>query len=230
MLYIWRSLLHLFYPKLCLGCTVALLVQEQVLCIACATRIALTQHYHIKDNETALRFVGRVPFEHACSLAYFTKNSLLQILLHELKYKGNQDVGRYLGKQFALALKQTSWIETIDVLVPVPLYKSKLLARGFNQSACIGAAMAQQLAKPMQAAVLLRNRHTDTQTQKSRQERIINMQDAFTVVDPLALAGKHVLLLDDVLTTGATIESCILALQSIKGIRISIATIGIAID
>lgn len=213
-----------------MGCRAALLAQEQVLCIACATRIALTQHYHIKDNETELRLVGRVPFEYACSFAYFTKDSLVQILMHELKYKGNQEVGRYLGKQFASALAKTSWIQTIDILLPVPLYKNKLLVRGFNQSACIAAAMAEQLAKPMCVGVLLRNRYTDTQTQKSRQERIINMQDAFTVVDPLALEGKHVLLLDDVLTTGATIESCILALQSIKGIRISIATIGIAVD
>lgn len=213
-----------------MGCTTALLAQEKVLCIACATHIGLTQHYHIKDNETALRFVGRVRFEYACSFAYFTKNSLLQILMHELKYKGNQEVGTYLGKQFALAIQKTPWIQTIDVIVPVPLYSKKQATRGFNQSACIGAAMANYLAKPMRVGVLLRNRPTASQTQKSRQERIMNMQDAFTIVDPLALEGKHVLLVDDVLTTGATIESCILALQSIKGIRVSIATIGIAVD
>lgn len=229
-MFIWRSLVHLFYPKLCLGCTTALLIQENILCLACANQLSITQHYHIRDNETVLRFAGRFSFENACSFAFFTKNSLVQILMHELKYKGNQEVGVYLGKQFAYALQNTHWIHSIDVIVPVPLFSKKQAERGFNQSACIGAAMAQYLAKPMQLDVLKRNRHTESQTQKSRQERVINMQDAFVIINPSRLVGKHVLLIDDVLTTGATIESCVLALQSIQGIQISIATIGIAID
>jgi ComF family protein len=213
-----------------LGCTSALLIQEEILCIACATRIAKTHHYHIKDNETALRFIGRIPFEYACSFAYFTKNSLVQTLMHELKYKGNQKVGQYLGKQFGLALQKSDWIQSIDILIPIPLFSKKESERGFNQSACIGAAMADYLVKPMRIDVLQRIRHTDSQTQKSRQERVMNMQDAFGVTNSSGLAGKHVLLIDDVLTTGATIESCVMALQKIQGIRISIASIGIAVD
>lgn len=230
LLSLWSGMLHFVYPRLCFGCNKSLLDQEQVLCLGCANDLPVTNYHHIEDNESSRRFAGRIKFEHATSFAYFTKDGLLQKLLHEFKYKNNKVVGVFLAKRFAAALRKTIWIDEVDFIIPVPLHKSKEGKRGFNQSEIISQTLSSVLNIVVDKKSLVRIANTDSQVQKSRAERAENMSRAFSVKNSAHLKGKHVLLIDDVLTTGATIEACVLALQDIEGIRTSIATIGIAID
>lgn len=220
---------HLFYPRLCEGCNKPLLTEEEILCLTCALyNIPRTAYHHIQENETFMRFAGRVKIEKATSLAYFLEDGLLQHLLHLLKYKDRKDVGEYLGKQLGGDLKQLDWHKDIDAIVPVPLHPDKQRVRGFNQAEVIADAMAAVLDINVDSDILKRVKNTDSQTQKNREERILNMQDAFDVNEKEIVAGKHYLLIDDVLTTGATLEACVIALQTIPEVKVSIATIGIA--
>ena len=220
---------YLFYPRLCEGCSKPLLVEEDVLCLNCNVyNLPRTAYHHIADNETAMRFAGRVPIVRATSLAYFTAEGLLQHLLHQLKYNDKKEVGLFLGRQFGYDLKQTGWARDIDMIVPVPLHAKKEALRGYNQTELIANGMSAILDIPVDTNLLSRTRHTESQTQKTREQRIENMQDAFIVKNPLLYSNKHVLLIDDVLTTGATLEACARAVLSIPDVRISIATIGVA--
>ncbi|MDR3681362.1 MAG: phosphoribosyltransferase family protein [Flavipsychrobacter sp.] len=223
-----KGLLHLFYPHLCYGCNKPLLAGEDVLCLHCGLMLPATSYHDIADNETAQRFAGRLPFVYATSYAHFTNDGLLQHLLHGLKYKNRQDIGRYLGRQFARELQDTQWIKDINGIVAVPLHPRKEAVRGYNQSVLLAQGMGEVLQLPVLKNVLQRVRHTESQTQKTRAQRIVNMQNAFVVNEKKLKETRHVLLLDDVLTTGATLEACAMALLNVKGVEVSIATIGIA--
>ncbi len=224
-----EGIAHLFYPHICEGCSKQLVTNEQILCISCASLLPETNNYKIPDNETGLRFAGRVPYRYAATYAYFTDDGLLQHLLHRLKYAGKQEIGTYLGKKFGQNLKDAAWINEIDAIIPVPLHPDKLAKRGFNQTMLLGQGMAQSIGIDMMTDVLIRTRNTESQTSKSRSERVENMAGAFRITQKQRIEGKHILLIDDVLTTGATLEACALALMEAKGVAISIATIGIAV-
>ena len=224
-----RGLFHLFFPRLCVSCSSTLRTGERVLCLSCVVQLPETGYHDHAANDTVMRLAGRFPFRNATSYGYFTHDGLLQHLLHQLKYNNNREVGRYLGEKLAYGLKKTDWVAGIDMIVPVPLHRSRLLERGYNQSELIADGMAKVLDKPVVAHVLLRKRHTESQTKKTREERLNNMSDAFVVPDPAPVRGKHILLIDDVLTTGATLEACALTLLAIDGVSVSIATIGIAV-
>jgi predicted amidophosphoribosyltransferase len=139
---------HLFFPRLCEGCAQPLISPEEVLCLSCFVSIPKTAYHDIADNETALRFAGRVPFQQATSFAYFTNEGLLQQLLHLLKYKNRKEIGQYLGKQFGYELLDSAWIKDIDMIVPVPLHVKKQAKRGFNQAAIIAEGMSAVLDIP----------------------------------------------------------------------------------
>jgi ComF family protein len=219
---------HLFYPRLCEGCNKPLLPEEEVLCLNCNVySLPRTAYHHIPDNETAMRFAGRFPFERATTLAYFTNEGLLQHLLHELKYNSKKQVGIFLGHQLGYDLKQTTWTKGIDMIVPVPLHKKKQAERGYNQSELIAEGLGAVLKIPVEAELLERVRHTESQTKKTRAERIENMSGAFRLKNT-EIAEKHILLVDDVLTTGATLEACALAIHAAAVVKLSMATIGIA--
>ena len=231
-----EGITHLFYPRLCEGCFNPLLAAEKVLCLACAMQLPETDYHHIADNETALRFAGRIPFIHATSYAYFTTDGLLQHLVHGLKYKHKKETGYYLGERFAHSLKNApspggaDWINSVDLIIPVPLHPAKEAKRGYNQSMLIATGMSRVLNIPAYDDVLVRRINTESQTNKTREQRVKNMSGAFMVKNKAALAGKHILICDDVLTTGATLEACALALMTEESIKISIATIGIAVS
>lgn len=224
-----EGLVHLFYPHLCEGCRRQLVADETVLCAGCETELALTNYHTMPVNETELRFSGRFPFERATSYAWFTEDGLLQHLMHGLKYKDRKETGVWFGRRFANALAQSNWLAGIDAIVPVPLHPAKEAQRGYNQSEVIAEAMAKQLGLALMPHALMRNRATESQTSKSRTERAANVAGAFVVANTELLAGKHLLIIDDVLTTGATTEACALALLATPGVKISIATIGIAV-
>jgi ComF family protein len=227
---VWGSFMQLFFPRLCEGCSQSLLAAEEVLCIGCTAHLPLTDYHDVADNITALRFAGRVPFQYATSLAYFTAEGLLQHLLHELKYKDKKEIAIYLGRQFGYSLRSSAWIKEIDYIIPVPLHPKKEALRGFNQSLLIAEGMGDALTIPVCDENLYRRRHTESQTKKSRTERLDNMKDVFELRDEMSLSQKHVLLVDDVLTTGATLEACALSLLKVQGLKISFGSIGIAMD
>lgn len=222
-----KGILHLFYPQLCEACHQPLLDNEEVLCIGCEQHLPLTNYHAFENNETVSRLSGRFPFEYATSLAYFTEENLLQHLLHRLKYKERELIGLYFGKQLGAVIESLNWQP--DAIIAVPLHKKKETKRGFNQSNLIGEGISETLNIPLLKDVLHRVKNTTTQTDKNRQERIDNVKDAFVAMKKGAVENKHILLLDDVLTTGATIESCANELLKIKGVRLSIATVGIAV-
>ncbi len=224
------GLMHLFYPRLCEGCSKPLVGNEEILCVSCAMELPETGYHNIIGNESELRFSGRIPFIRATSLAYFTSDGLLQHLLHGLKYQGKKETGYFLGRQLGVGLRNTDWISSVDMIIPVPLHKAKKAKRGYNQSMLIAEGMSDILKIPANDDMLMRIRDTDTQTHKTRTERVNNMTNAFKLKDSHKLKNKHILLCDDVLTTGATIEACALELMKEKSIKISVATIGIAIS
>lgn len=224
-----HGLSHMFYPRLCEGCSKPLLAEEEVLCLNCSIyNLPRTAYHHIPENETFMRFAGRVNIKQATSLAYFTAEGLLQHLLHSLKYDGKKEIGTYLGRQLAYDLQQTGWSNGIDAIIPVPLHPKKEAERGFNQSLIIAEGMQDVLAIPVYDKMVRRTRFTETQTQKNREQRMENMLGAFEVITPTEAKNKHILIIDDVLTTGATLEACAHAFSGIDGMRISIATVGIA--
>lgn len=223
------GLTHLFYPRLCEGCSKPLLQEEQVLCLNCSIyNLPRTAYHHIHENETFMRFAGRVNIQKATSLAYFTNEGLLQHLLHGLKYDDKNEIGTYLGVQLGYDLKQVSWQQGIDAIIPVPLHPKKEAQRGFNQAEIIASGISNVLGIPVLDKTLVRKRFTETQTKKTREERLENMQGAFEVKNTEKITGKHILLIDDVLTTVATLEACAHALSAVQGASVSIASIGIA--
>ena len=234
-----QGITHLFYPRMCEGCCKPLLTTEKILCISCSMQLPETGYPDIEDNETASRFAGRIPFVYATSYAYFTSDGLLQHLLHGLKYKDKKEIGYYLGKRLGQSIQKNLLTAAqhgtlqplpIDIIIPVPLHKAKHAKRGYNQSMLIAEGISDILKIAASDKLLVRKRNTESQTNKTRAERVNNMTEAFEIREKGKLTGKHILLCDDVLTTGATLEACALALMKDKSIKISLATIGIAVS
>ncbi len=222
-----QGLLRLVYPHLCEGCRRPLSGNEDVLCLACEAQLPEIDNWH-PENETALRLAGRIPFQKAASFCYFTDEGLLQHLLHGLKYQKKKKNGIYLGRVWGHRMKQSGWIDGIDYLVPVPLHPDKEAKRGYNQTLLIAIGLREATGLPILENILVRVRNTESQTRKSRNERINNMKDAFVANNPERAESKHILLFDDVLTTGATLEACANALLHAGNIKVSIGTAGLA--
>jgi len=217
---------HLFFPDLCEGCNRSLVADESVLCLHCKQLLPRTGYHHIPENESAMRLAGRVPYRYGTSFAYFTEKGLLQHLLHGLKYRGKRKTAVFLGTEFAAELHTISWISTVDLIIPIPLHAKKERARGFNQSFVTAAAMGKYLQIPVAEKGLLRVRHTESQTQKTRLERLENLSGAFQ--PNTEIKGKHVLLVDDVLTSGATLEAAAVTVLEAGASGVSFATIAVA--
>jgi ComF family protein len=223
-----EGLVALFYPNLCASCRRPLVNSEQVLCLTCEQLLPETGYHHIPHNETAVRFSGRVPFVYATSFAWFTSEGLLQALMHQLKYQNGKQIGYYLGGLLGKRLMEAGWAKAVDVIVPVPLHPDKEAARGYNQSLLICKGLSAATGVPINSNLLTRTRNTASQTNKTRGERVVNVEGAFAVALADIRLDVHVLLVDDVLTTGATLEACALELRHAGITKISIATIGIA--
>jgi len=222
-----ESLAHLLFPRLCEGCQQPLIYQEDVLCLGCALSLPRSGFHDIPLNEAALRLAGRIPFERATAFGIFTVEGLLQHLLHRLKYKGRSGIGRYLGQQAGRDLLNASWASDLNGIVPVPLHPAKERLRGFNQAGILAGGLSEVLRIPVCDKLLQRTRHTSSQTQKSREERVQNVGTAFALRQPPA-PGSHLLLVDDVLTTGATLESAARPLLLEPDVRISILAFALA--
>jgi ComF family protein len=218
----------LFFPRLCVVCGARLIEQEQWICLHCLHHIPRTNFHLDGENRVAQLFYGRVQIESATSFFYFSKGSKYQSLLHTLKYKGMKELGAEIGKHFAIDLMQSEVFSSVDIVCPVPLHPSKEKKRGYNQSWWIASGIARQMQKELSADNLKRVTATETQTRKSRFERWQNVEGIFELSDPEAFSGKHVLLVDDVVTTGSTLEACAQTILSQTGAKVSIVTLATA--
>ncbi|MEN0053181.1 MAG: phosphoribosyltransferase family protein [Mucilaginibacter sp.] len=218
----------LLFPELCPACQASLVANERIICSDCTYNLPYT-NFHLKaDNIVAQQFYGKINVEAAYALYYFTKGGKVQSLMHHFKYMGMRQIGNLLGNMAGTQLTESPVFNTVDLIIPVPLHKSRLKERGYNQSTCFANGLAQKLAAVVEDNNLQRVVATATQTHKSRFARFENMQDVFVVKQPERLVNKHVLLVDDIVTTGSTLEACGIELLKIPGLKLSIATIAYA--
>jgi ComF family protein len=220
-----EALLHLTFPHLCEGGGTDTLHPDHYLCVHCLDALPKTGFPLHDDNPVEQLFWGRLPVEHAAAHYYFTKESTMQHLMHEFKYHGHQDLGRYLGRLMGFDLLLSHRFSDLDALVPLPLHPAKEHVRGFNRATVLCEGIAEVMGKPLLTDVVTRPEFTETQTHKSRVERWQNMQGKFRLSNTQAAEGRHVLLVDDVVTTGATLEACGSVLLQVPGLRLSLATL-----
>jgi ComF family protein len=220
--------ISLLFPQLCPACGTALVAGENIICTDCLYNLPLTNFHLQADNIVARQFWGKINLEGAYALYYFTKGGKVQNLMHHFKYKGMKQIGNLLGNVAGDQLNKNKNFAGVDYIIPVPLHKSRLKERGYNQSACFATGLAEKLSALVEEDNLIRTRATETQTHRSRFARFENMQEVFLVKDAEKLKGKHVLLVDDIVTTGSTLEACAIPLLNIEGLRLSIATIAYA--
>ncbi|MCK9412182.1 MAG: ComF family protein [Prolixibacteraceae bacterium] len=222
------DLLSLFYPNLCAGCHIALMRGEGILCLGCLADLPKTGFEKIEDNQVARLFWGRANIKMATSFCTFDKGGIMQHLMHQLKYQGRKDIGEKLGFLMGTDLANSPPFHGIELILPVPLHPKRQHKRGYNQSAVVGKGVADAMGVPFIENVLVRNRYSNTQTNKGRFERWENVKELFGVRNPEILEGKHILLVDDVVTTGSTLEACAQVLLKIPGTKVSIATLACA--
>ncbi len=205
---IFNNTLHLFYPHLCTGCGSDLLQQDNLLCLHCINNLPHTNFAQHNNNPVEKIFWGRIPITAAHSEFYFAKEFLIQQLIHQLKYKNNAAIGFYLGQLMGKTLSASNRFNNIDYLIPLPLYPDKEHKRGYNQAAIICNGMSDVMSIPVLNGNVIRQKFTETQTRKHRTERWENVEGSFKIKNAETLKGKNILLVDDVITTGATLEAC----------------------
>ncbi|UPQ80289.1 ComF family protein [Flavobacterium azooxidireducens] len=220
-----KSILHLFYPEVCLACKNPLFTNEISVCALCRHRLPLTRHTENPDNEVLRKFYGRLPLEHASALLYFHKKGLVQELIHHLKYKKRQQVGTFLGDWYGEELQKIHSELKFDAIIPVPLHKKRMKERGYNQLTTFGQSLSKSLQIPFYEDILHRNTYSVTQTKKSFLERTEAKKTFFEVEFNESHHNKHYLLIDDVITTGSTLEQCGKAILKIPGTKLSIVCI-----
>ncbi|HEX2395408.1 MAG TPA: phosphoribosyltransferase family protein [Bacteroidales bacterium] len=221
----FQGFVGIFYPQTCAACGNVLYHNEEVICLNCFIDLPRTKFHHLADNEVARIFWGRIQIANATSFMYFTRDSRYRQILHDLKYNGQKRVGIEFGRLFGLELRNTAF-KTADLILPVPLHPAKLRKRGYNQSELIAQGISVAINVPVETGFISRINPTATQTKRTRYERWENVRDSFRISRAEQLKNKHVILVDDVITTGATIEACASALTgSSENLTISIASL-----
>lgn len=223
-----ESILNLLYPELCLVCGNSLVSGEKAICLHCENTLPRTRFHDDKNNIVSQLFWGRAEIHTATSFLFFRRKGIVQQLMHQFKYKGEKEVGSYLAKLFGQELSQVSHYSGIDCILPIPLHPNKEKKRGYNQAAIIARGLADEMRVPARTDLLLRADETSTQTKKSRYDRWENVSSAFKINPEKSFPFQHVLLVDDVITTGATIEACAQRILQDTDAKVSVATLALA--
>lgn len=223
-----EACLSLFFPRCCIVCGRPLMRGEEELCTMCNMRLPRTNYHLQADNPVERLFWGKLPLVRATSYFFYRKGSDYRFILHQLKYGGRKEIGCIMGRCMAAELQTTGFFKDIDLIIPIPLHRKRQLARGYNQSEWIAQGIAAVTGIPTDSEVVVRRKYSETQTRKSVFERWENVDGIFELSASENLRGKHILLVDDVLTTGSTIASCGSVLTEIEGIRISVLTLAVA--
>ena len=226
---LWDDFISLLFPRLCYACGNHLMRNEYLICTECYVVIPRTNYHSIQDNPVAQLFWGRCLVEKAAAFSYYNKGSRIRTLIHNLKYKGISEIGYELGRIYGQSLKSSGFMSDIDLVIPVPLHPAKKRIRGFNQSETISRGIADITMLPVDVSSLARVLVSATQTKRSRYDRWTNVEGIFQVIDPQSITGKHVLLVDDVITTGSTVESCTNELLKVEGVKVSVVALAYAV-
>ena len=225
---LFKHIINLLFPRVCAGCGNILLEGEDTVCTTCRFLLPKTGYEKNPDNPLAQMFYGQMPFNAVMAEFFFSKTGKVQHLIHGLKYHHCRENGIFLGQEIGKSLLQAPDYQEIDCIVPIPLHPKKEKIRGYNQSHVIAEGISEIMNIPIAEKCLMRSVFTDTQTHKTRDERYQNVKNIFHIEKPEKLENKHVLLVDDVLTTGATLMSAGKALLNVEGIKISVATVACA--
>jgi ComF family protein len=221
--------LHLFFPHICIGCDTDILHNEDILCAKCLSSLPETGFLSAAGNPVEKIFYGRLNIQNAGSAFYFNKDSVIQHTIIQLKYKGNRGAGNFLGKMLGQELANSKRFDDVDIIIPLPLNDKKLFKRGYNQAAVIAQGIASIWHKPVIEDAVERILFTETQTHKDRIARWETMEGVFSVTQPVLLENRHILLVDDIVTTGATLEACGEAILQVPGAKLSVATVAYTI-
>lgn len=227
---LWDDFISLLFPRLCYACGNHLLRNENLICTECYVVIPRTNYHKEDTNPVAQLFWGRCMIEKAAAFSFYNKGSRIRNLIHNLKYKGIKEIGDELGRVYGLSLRSSGFTADIDLIIPVPLHPTKKRIRGFNQSDTISSGIADVTGLPVDTTSLVRIAASATQTKRSRYERWTNVEGIFRVTDPEIIMGRHILLVDDVITTGSTIESCANELLKVEGVRVSVIALAFAVN
>lgn len=226
----WKNLLtpllDLLYPELCISCDEEYPLDGVPFCLNCYAELPFTTLHDERDNIVEKFFWGRVPVEKGTALFYFQKGEVVQEMLHRLKYKNEKSIGTYLGNYYGEILKESNFLKDIDLIIPVPIHPKKHRKRGYNQSLLIAEGIGKKNDIPWSEKAVIKATETTSQTDKSREERLNNLLQTFEIAEPELLNGKHVLIVDDILTTGATLEAMANILTPISG-KVSIAVVAV---
>ena len=223
-----NDFMSLIYPRHCEACGTNLLKHEEFICNLCLVSLPKSNYHKNLNNELSFVFAGRIPLQNALCFYVFEKSGRVQQLLHAIKYQNQKELAEFIGKLYVKDLKESEILKNIDVVLPIPLHAKKLKQRGYNQSEWFAKGIASELNLKLDSTLLKKVNSTNTQTNKKKFERWENVEGVFELQNSETLKNKHVLIIDDVITTGATIEAAWQALKNVEGIRVSVLSIAFA--
>jgi ComF family protein len=231
ILQFWADFVALFFPRLCIACARPLPKSERCLCLDCQITLPETDFHHTSPNTFTARFDGRVRLEAATALFFFTKKSRTQRLIYQIKYDDKREAAVELGRLLGEKMVKSNTFKNIDYIIPVPMHPTKQRWRGYNQAEMFANGLSDALNVAVETRALRKVKMTVSQTKMNRTERLSNTQEVFELSNPAILRGKNILIVDDVMTSGATLESCAVAItDKLPDVKISFATIAYALN